>query len=135
MVLCDYAQAADGKLNVIGGGWTLIGPQPAPSAIGMIFEIPWDRTNEQLGFRLELVDQDGAPFTVDTPDGEQPLLIEGHFEVGRPPGIKPGTPLTFPFAVNLPPHEFAPGGRYEWRLTVNGQSDQDWRLAFGVRSQ
>ena len=135
MLLADYVQAAEGKLNAIGAGWTLTGPAPTPSGVGLIFDVPWDRANEQIKFRLELVDQDGQPFMVDTPDGPQPLFIEGGFEVGRPPGIKRGTPLTFPIAVNVPPQPFEPGGRYEWRLTVDGESNESWRLPFGVRTQ
>jgi hypothetical protein len=26
-----------------------------------------------------------------------------------------------------------PGGRYEWRLSVDGEGDEDWRLGFSVR--
>jgi hypothetical protein len=40
LILADYAQAAEGKLNVIGGGWTVTGPLPAPSAIGLIVDVP-----------------------------------------------------------------------------------------------
>jgi hypothetical protein len=133
MVLADYAQAAEGKLNVIGAGWTLIGPQPSTFAIGLIFDVPWDRANEQLDFRLELVDQDGQPISIETPEGTQPVVIAGGFEVGRPPGVKRGTPLTFPVAINLAPHPLPPGGRYEWRLTVGGESHEDWRLPFSTR--
>ena len=124
MLLADHAQAADGKLNIIGAGWTVTGPGPAPLAIAILFEVPWDRANEQHEFRLELVDSDG--------DG--PLAIEGQFEVGRPPGIKRGTPLPFPLALNIGPQPLEPGGRYEWRLTVDEESDEDWRLPFSTRS-
>jgi len=133
MLLADYAQAADGKLNVIGAGWTITGPQPVPSAIGLIFDVPWDRSNESIEFRLELVDQDGNAVVTETPDGPQPVSIDGQFEIGRPPGVKRGTPLTFPAAFNIGPLPLDPGGRYEWRLTVGDQSLDSWRLAFSVR--
>jgi hypothetical protein len=135
MLLADHAQAAEGKLNIIGAGWTVVGPAPAPFAIAILFEVPWDRANEEHGFRLELVDSDGIPVLVPTPDGEEPLMIEGQFEVGRPPGVKRGTPLPFPLALNMGPHPLAPGGRYEWRLTVDEESDEDWRLAFSTRPE
>ena len=133
MLLADYAQAAEGKLNVIGAGWTLTGPQPVPHAIGLIFEVPWDQANDQIHFRLELVDQDGEPFMLPTPEGPQPLHTEGQFEVGRPAGIKRGTPLNFTIALNIGAQPLAPGERYEWRLTVNGETHEDWRAAFSVR--
>lgn len=135
LILADYAQAAEGKLNVIGAGWTMTGPDPSPSGIGLIFDVPWDRTNEEIRFRLELVDQDGHAVMVETPEGSQPLFVEGGFEVGRPPGIKRGTPLTFTAAINMGPQPLAPGGRYEWRLTVNDEGHEDWRLAFSVRPE
>ena len=135
MLLADHAQAAEGKLNIIGAGWTVVGPAPAPFAIAILFEVPWDRANEEHAFRLELVDSDGIPVLVPTPDGEEPLMIEGQFEVGRPPGVKRGTALPFPLALNMGPQPIAPGGRYEWRLTVDEESDEDWRLAFSTRPE
>lgn len=133
LLLADFAQVAEGKLTVVGAGWSAIGPAPSPFAIAMIFEVPWDRTNEHHRFRLELVDLDGNPVMVDTPRGDEPLFIEGGFEVGRPPGIKRGTPINFPAALNMGPQPLPPGGRYEWRLTVNDESDEDWRLSFTTR--
>jgi hypothetical protein len=122
-------------LNAIGAGWTMTGPVPFPSGVGLIFDVPWDRANEQIRFRLELLDQDGDPFMIEAPDGLQPLFLEGAFEVGRPPGIKRGTPLTFPVAANIAPQPLEPGQRYEWRLYVNGETDDGWRLPFSVRNQ
>jgi hypothetical protein len=133
MLLADHAQAAEGKLNILGGGWSITGPDPAPHAIAMLIQVPWDQTNRAHQFRLELLDADGDPVMVPTPDGEQPLFIEAGFEVGRPPGVKPGTPLDVPFALNLGPNPIPPGGRYEWRLTIDGEHDQDWSLAFSTR--
>ena len=133
MVLCDYCQAAEGKLNIIGGGWSVTGPQPAPFGIALLFQVPWDQANEQHNFRLELLDADGRAVMVPTPEGEQALFVEGQFETGRPPGVKRGTPLHFPVAFNSGPQPLPPGGRYEWRLTVDGESDEDWRLAFTTR--
>ena len=48
--------------------------------------------------------------------------------------VKPGTPLDVPFAMNLGPLMIAPGARYEWRLTINGEEHEDWRLAFTTRA-
>jgi hypothetical protein len=44
-ILCDYAVVADGKLYISGGGWNVTGPEPSQSAIALLFEVPWDRTN------------------------------------------------------------------------------------------
>jgi len=135
MMLCDYAQVADGKLTIVGGGWSVTGPLPAPFALALLFEVPWDRANTRHRFRLDLVDQDGHVVFIPTDEGEEPLAIEGEFEAGRPPGLKPGTPLDVPISINLPGAPIPPGGRFEWRLSVNGESDENWRLPFSTRSE
>ena len=133
MLLADYAQVADGKLTIVGGGWSVTGPMPVPFAIAVLFEVPWDRANVKHRFRLDLVDTDGHVVFAPTEEGEEPVVIEGEFEAGRPPGMKPGTPLDVPIAINLPGPPVQPGGRFEWRLTVNGEGDTDWRLPFSTR--
>jgi hypothetical protein len=135
MMLADYAQVADGKLTIVGGGWSVTGPMPVPFAIAVLFEVPWDRANMKHRFRLDLVDADGHMVFAQTEDGEEPVTIEGEFEAGRPPGLKPGTPLDVPIAINLPGPPVPPGGRYEWRLTVNGEQENDWRLPFSMRAE
>ena len=133
MLLADHAQVADGKLYVNGAGWTITGPDPTPFAIALIFEVDWDRTNEQLTFSLDLVDADGHPVMAHTEDGERPAQLSGQFEVGRPAGLKRGTPINFPVAINVGPQPIPPGGRYEWRLTFDDESREDWRLPFSTR--
>jgi hypothetical protein len=32
------------------------------------------------------------------------------------------------------PLPLPPGGRYEWRLSINQESHEDWRLPFSTRS-
>ena len=137
MLLADFAQVADGKLTVVGGGWSLTGPELVPFGIALLIQVPWDRANLRHVMRLEFLDADGQPVLHDTDeDGEQPLVFfdDLPFEVGRPPGLKPGTYLDFPVAVNSAPLPLEPG-TYEWRLTIDGQADPDWRLPFTVRSE
>jgi hypothetical protein len=135
LLLADSAQVADGKLYVLGAGWNVVGPQPTPLAVAMLIEVPWDRANEAHHMRLELLDADGQPVEVPSPpDGEpRPLVIEADFEVGRPPGLKRGAPLNVPLAINLPPQPIPPNDRYEWRLTINNETDENWRATFSTR--
>jgi hypothetical protein len=100
MMLADSAQAVGGKLYVLGGGWSITGPDPTPMALAIKIEVPWDATNLKHKLRLELVDSDGQAVPAPGQE-EQPLLTEGDFKVGRPLGSKPGTPIDFPFAINL----------------------------------
>ncbi len=133
MMLADYAKVADGKLNVMGGGWDITGPQPAPFAIAARVDVPWHLTNRRHALRFELIDLDGNAVLVETPDGEQSLRFECEFEVGRPPGVRTGASLPWMFALNSGPVPLPAGRFFEWRLTINGEAHEDWRLPFSTR--
>jgi len=65
--------------------------------------------------RAQLLTDDGEP--VDA-DGEA-IEATGNFEVGRPPGIKPGSDLDAPFVV---PFQLAlSAGGYVWELEIDGE--------------
>lgn len=133
MLLADSVQAVGGKLYILGGGWSITGP-PTPCGIAILIEVPWDQTNRKHPWKLELLDSDGEPVLVETPVGEQRLAFEGEVEVGRPPGLRPGTPIAVPLAINLQPIPLEPGTRFEWRFSIDGETDDNWRLTFGTRS-
>lgn len=127
MMLADSAEAVGGKLYILGGGWTVIGPEIGPTAIAILFSVPWDQTSVKHRFAMELLDADGDAVT--GPD-ENPLMIEGEFETGRPPGIKPGTSLDVGIAIPVPPLPLELGVGYVWRLTVDQELRDEWRLPF-----
>ncbi len=133
MLLADFAQVLQGKLYIMGGGWSITGPQPSLSAIALKIEVPWTQTNRRHDFALELIDADGRPVKVPGPNGEAPAVMTGHFEVGRPPGMAAGTPLDMPLALAIGPMPLA-GGRYVWKLSIDGNSQDDWEVAFSVRA-
>lgn len=133
MLLADSAQAINNKLYILGGGWSIIGPDPTPMAIAIKIEVPWDQTNRQHHWDLSLLTADGDPVTVPTPEGDAPVKIEGDFEVGRPPGIHPGTPIDLSVAINVGPLPIPPTGRYQWRLSIGDRTDEDWILGFTTR--
>ncbi|MGZ5348429.1 MAG: DUF6941 family protein, partial [Solirubrobacterales bacterium] len=97
MLLADAAQAVGGKLYILGGGWSQTGPGPVPSSIAIYIQIPWDQANDRHTLHLQLLDSDGQ--SVPDESGNA-VAIEGQFETGRPPGLKPGTPLDFALAMN-----------------------------------
>lgn len=136
ILLCDSAQAVGGKLYVLGGGWSMTGPQPAPMAVAMKLSIPWSDANHRFNMKLALVDADGHPVQLPTgPEAElQNVEVPFVFEAGRPAGLVPGTPLDGCFAVNFPPMPLAPGTRYEWRVEVDGRCEDAWRVPFTVRA-
>jgi hypothetical protein len=130
LLLADAAQAIENKLYILGGGWSITGPEPSPFAIALKIEVPWDQTNMQHEWHIELLTADGQPVT---PLGaEEALAIGGQFEVGRPPGLPKGTPIDLALAINsaiaLPP-----GQRYVWKLSIDGTTHEDWGLAFSIR--
>jgi hypothetical protein len=133
MMLADHAQAVGGKLWISGGGWSITGPAPCPFAIAIDIKVPWHGINTDHGVKLELMDADGQPVEVETPEGARPIRLEGSFKVTPGPDARPGTPIDFPLAFNLPPQPIPPGGRYEWRLWIDGESQDDWRLSFSTR--
>jgi len=133
LMLADSVQASEGKLYILGGGWNVTGPDPTPSGIAIYIEVPWDMTNVRSPWRLELLTSDGESVMVPTPMGDQPLVLKGEFEVGRPPGVTPGTGLGVPLAINLGPLPLEPGGRYEWRFYIRDDTDENWRLPFSTR--
>jgi hypothetical protein len=135
LILADSAQVADGKLFVLGGGWAMIVPG-GPFAVCGIIDIPWHQATDWHTLRLELVTGDGEPLLV-AQDGDtepKPLVVE--LPPYRPtigPHVKPGSSLGWPFALNVPPGlPVEPGSIYEWRLTVDGKSDDGWTLPFTV---
>ena len=96
-MIADFARVANGKLDVIGGGWSMMNAQgPFGFFVAALFQIPWDQTNAKHRFRLELLDADGQGVPI--PSGET-VRAEGEFEVGRPAGLRPGTPVDAPLVV------------------------------------
>jgi hypothetical protein len=131
ILLADAAQAIDNKLYVLGGGWSVTGPDPTPTALAIAIKVPWDEANSRHDLLVELLDADGRPIAVG-PE-ERPVVIESQFEVGRPPGLRPGTPIDLALAVNLGPVPLPPGARYEWRMSIDGHSEAHWHAAFSTR--
>lgn len=130
MLLADSAQVADGKLYILGGGITAMGPRPQPIGVAIRIEVPWDRANVAHTWRLDLLDEDGHPLTV----RDKPLVVHGRFEAGRPAGLKPGTPLSVPLAINFPAMPVTPGKSYTWQLSIDDTTHVDWRQGFHVKA-
>jgi hypothetical protein len=126
MLLCDTAESVNGKLYVMGGGWThLLAPnQPITMALGVVIAVPWDRTNEHHELTVELVDEDGSLVMVD----DQPVKTGGHVAVGRPLGVKPGSAMNAVMAFKFNGLNLDVGG-YVWQLRV---ADTEARTPFWV---
>jgi len=133
MILSDFAQVVNGKLYIMGGGWSIIGPEPCPTAIAIKIEVPWSQTNQKHNLKVELLDSAYHPVLVSTQVGNSPLKISADYEVGRPAGLIQGTSLDVPIAFNIAPMPLEPGKRYIWKLTIDGHTNDEWQVAFSTR--
>ena len=132
IILCDAAVAdPGGKVHMLGAGWSQTGTPTAPHAVAVLAKIPWDRANERIPMVVRLVDADGRNVGLSGPDGE-PVQVETHgeFEVGRPPGMEPGSPIDASFAMTIQSMPLPPG-RYEWQLEL---AEAAFSTAFQVRA-
>lgn len=129
MLLCDSAQVAAGKLFILGGGVASIGPKPQPLALALQITVPWDRANIPHDWRIELFDEDGHAVMV----GGKPVVVRGKFEAGRPPGLRPGSPLGVSLAITLTPLPLPGGSSYTFALSIDDRTQPDWRVRFFVK--
>jgi|GEM_PF-6520162 len=109
VMLCDSAQTTlEGKLYVLGGGWTQTIrwvappgtthiPPPTQFAIAASFLFDWNDANRPIGIRVGIEGQDEHP----------PLFeVRAQITAGRPPQTTPGDPLraliALPVLINFP---------------------------------
>lgn len=133
MLLCDSVQVVEGKFYMLGGGWSVIGPDPSPFGIAMKLDVAWTEMETPHHWELFLLDEDGHEVVVDTPDGPQPIEMRGDFQLARPPELAEGSPVSIPIALNLPGLPLEKGKRFSWRLSIDGETDPSWELPFMTR--
>lgn len=121
LLLADHAEAANGKLYVMGAGWTDQWRPPQPDdalirithfGIGVSVLIPWTDTNRQHHLTLRLEHEDGDPILAN---------LEANLEMGRPPGLPHGSDQRAVLALNADIQFPAPGG-YRIVADVGGPS-------------
>ncbi len=128
MMLANYAEAVNGSLTIVGGGANITGPN-APHSVALLFIVPANLADEQHTFRLELIDGDGKGVGV-AQSQHQPLVVEGQFGVQLEEEPFAGQTFACPVAINLGPLGLPPHQTYEWRLMVDEDTQEDWRLVF-----
>jgi len=133
MLLADSAQVADGKLYILGGGWSVTGPDPMPSAVAIKVGVDSHEFNAEHHWELFLEDADGQLVHFETPEGPQSIEVRGDFSASAPEGVPVGTPVDVPVAVNFGPIPLQPGSRYTWRMVIDGESLPGGTVSFTTR--
>jgi hypothetical protein len=115
ILLADAAQISDGKLNMLGAGWSIITTPTGPFSVVIHAQVPWTLTNTKMAWSLDLIDSDGHPIVLDESQG--PIHMEGFLESGRPSGVEAGTTIYVPFVFPFLGMPLMPG-KYEWHFKL-----------------
>lgn len=124
LILCDSAQAdPNGKIHMLGAGWSVTATPTTPQAIAILIKVPEDRADQQISGTLRLLDADGQAVEVETSPGKkEPIENEFELEVGRSPGQEHDRMIDAAMVLNIGPMPL-PLGRYQWRLDMNDQTE------------
>ena len=102
LILGDFAEVINGKLYLMGGGWSRFAPASYPAtmqfAIAAGVRVPWLESNEPHHLVIEM----------QAADGQVVFRVEGEVETGRPPRSR-GEAMLVPFAMSSSLPLQAPG--------------------------
>jgi hypothetical protein len=96
LILSDHAEAVNGKLYLMGGGWDRRAvadfrlPQAFSVSVGVL--IPWSQTNRSIPLTISLTDADGQPIAPP---------FQSQIVVGRPVNATPGQKLRYMLTINF----------------------------------
>lgn len=115
LILADRAEAINGKLYMVGGGFDRVAVAEVPGTVvydvALGFMVGYAETNEAHEFSLAMEDADGnialGP-------------ISGRVEVGRPPGMIAGQEQRVIIVIRGP-FPVAAEGTFLWVPTLDGQ--------------
>jgi len=127
ILLADAAQIADGKLNMLGAGWSIIKTPTGPTAVVIHAQIPWNLTNMKMPWSLDLLDSDRHPVVMEELQGV--IHMEGFVESGRPVGVESGSAIYVPFVFPFLGMPLQPG-KYAWHFKI---ADTEESYAFVAR--
>jgi hypothetical protein len=125
-LLADHAEAVNGKLYVTGGSWNQIFAPQFPTrhghlSVAMTIQVPWTMTNEKHSLEIRVTDDDAVSIL--------PSKIGGEFEVGRPPGFRPGDDNFLVAVFNVDGLTFPKAGHYAFKALVDEQELGSLRIS------
>lgn len=136
LLLADSAQTdPSGKVHILGGGWSVIGPEPTPSALIIFLRMTLEEAAHRRRFKLRLLDAAGLPVLLSPKDDERPIEFDGQLNLpvvapDAPPGGPPGD-VQSNLTLALAPLPLRGGRRYDWVFEIDG--DVQARASFVVR--
>lgn len=133
IALSNHAEAVNGLLYLSGAGWTDHWRQPDQNGqfgslhfgIGVSILVPWTETNRRFELKLRVEGEDGEPELAN---------FDGELEVGRPPGLPPGSDLRAVLAINVDTVFPKPGG-YRIKGRIGDAPDSERSVSFRVIDQ
>ena len=130
LLLCDFAQVAEGKLYISGGGWSWA--SRLQGYLAGVLQLPWDYAQRHLKGRALIVDGTGTPVPAIGGEGD----VRTEFEMMLAPAVSAARdmPLEAPFALPLPPREL-PDGAYSLVFEFDGERRPEWVLPFRIVSR
>jgi hypothetical protein len=122
IILADFAETdANGKVHILGAGWSATGPQPGPQAVVGIIQAPPGEARGAIPFTLRLTDRAGDLVEVQGPAGGQPLELSGQVEIREPDEWDDAAELTAAFSISVTMLPLPQGQSYTWSLEVDGK--------------
>jgi len=134
LLLADAATIADGKLYILGAGWSITGPGSLPSAVVLIVDFIPPRVDEKHDCEVMLVDPQGKPAVLGAARGVPDIIRFTLSIEENTQQTEPGT-SSYLHVMTIPALPLIPGSKYAWRLTVNGEERPEWTRQFSVRSE
>jgi hypothetical protein len=127
LILADAAEALNGKLYLMGGGWDSIFVRDISQRVAMGIAcgvlIPYGETDEEHTLVLSIEDQDGGQVA-------SPLTVK--FKTGRPPTLERGAPMHLPFAIKAE-YQLSGYGTFVVRATIDNRTDASRTTSFSAR--
>lgn len=122
LLLGDYAVTTEGKLTLVGGGWSQT-TGLVPSAVALVAKVPSSWSGQTFRLEITLYDEDGNRVA---------HAPQAQLEIHAGDGPRPGVPSDFTKALNISPFPLIPNRSYTWRATVDGHTRPEWGETFFV---
>jgi hypothetical protein len=132
----DFAFLADGvavagdRIHALGAGWSAISVHGFPASVhsvsvAMRIRVPWSMGNERFLVQIDVEDEDGFSVL-----GEN--TVSHPFELGRPPGLPPGSDLGMVWAYAFNHLELPKPGNYSFVIRIDDHEAE--RIRFRAMS-